>query len=199
MTWQDNLVRLSACNEAVEWAQNYETFPAAWKACKRGDWMLWLAARSGVDRKVLVLAACACARTALKYVAKGEERPRVAIETAERWARGEVTIAEVIAAAYAAYSAYTTYAVYAAYAADAVYAAAYAAYAADADAAYAAAYATYAAAYAGEATYAAAYAADAADATYAAADARIKSFARSATLVRKHITAAMIEEGWAKP
>ena len=170
MTWQDNLVRLSACNDAVEWAQNYETFPAAWKACKRGDWMLWLAARSGVDRKVLVLAACACARTALKYVAKGEERPRVAIETAERWARGEVTIAEVIAAAYAAYAAYATYA---------------------ADAAYAA-YATYAAA-------AAAYADAAAAATYAAADARIKSFARSATLVRKHITAAMIEEGWAKP
>ena len=156
MTWQDNLVRLSACNDAVEWAQNYETFPAAWKACKRGDWMLWLAARSGVDRKVLVLAACACARTALKYVAKGEERPRVAIETAERWARGEVTIAEVIAASYAAYTA--------AYAASAAAYASYAAYAAD-----------------------------------AAADARIKSFARSATLVRKHITAAMIEEGWAKP
>ena len=118
--WQDNLTRLRACDEAVGWAQNYKTFPAAWEACKRGDWMLWLAARSGVDRKALVLAACACARPALKYVPKGEKRPRIAIETAERWARGEATIEDLrltsaTSAASAAYAA--AYAAYAAYAA----------------------------------------------------------------------------------
>ena len=174
MTWQDNLNRLRACDEAVEWTQNYKTFPAAWKTCKRGDWMLWLAARSGVDRKVLVLAACACARTALKHVTKGEERPRVAIETAERWARGEATIEEVRAAAAAAADADAVYA------ATAVYAAAAAA--------------------ASDAAADAAYAADAAAAaTSDAAAARTKSLSHSAGLVRKHITAAMIEEGWAKP
>ena len=167
MTWQDNLNRLRACDEAVEWTQNYKTFPAAWKTCKRGDWMLWLAARSGVDRKVLVLAACACARTALKHVTKGEERPRVAIETAERWARGEATIEEVRAAAAAAAAASAS-------AATTAYA-----YAASAATVY-------------DAVYAAVYAA-------AAAAERTKSLSHSAGLVRKHITAAMIEEGWGKP
>ncbi len=56
-----------------------------------------------------VLAACACARTSLRYVPVGETRPLVAIETAERWARGEATLEEVRvakrAAAYAANAA----------------------------------------------------------------------------------------------
>ena len=130
--WQDNLTRLRACDEAVEWAQNYKTFPAAWEACKRGDWMLWLAARSGVDRKALVLAACACARPALKYVPKGEKRPRIAIETAERWARGEATIEDLrlTSAASAAYADADAAADASAAAADAAAAAADAAYAA---------------------------------------------------------------------
>jgi len=150
--WQDNLTRLRACDEAVGWAQNYKTFPAAWEACKRGDWMLWLAARSGVDRKALVLAACACARPALKYVPKGEKRPRIAIETAERWARGEATIEDLrlTSAASAAYADADAAADRSAYAA----AARYAAHAA-ADAA------RYAARYAAEAAANAAYAADA--------------------------------------
>ena len=47
----------------------------------------------------------------------GEDRPRLAIETAEAWCRGEVTIEEVRAAADAAYAAHAAgYA--AAYAAD---------------------------------------------------------------------------------
>jgi len=53
--------------------------------------MLWLAGklcRTMPQRKKLTLAACACARTALKYVPKGDKRPLVAIQTAERWARG---------------------------------------------------------------------------------------------------------------
>jgi hypothetical protein len=134
--------------------------------------MLWLAARTGVRRQDLVLAACACARLALPYVAVGEPRPLRAIETAERWARGEgASLVDVRTAAYAARAA----AADAAYAADA--AADAAAYAADAaaDAAYAAIFAARAAAadaaYAADAAAdAAAYAADAAaDAAYAAA------------------------------
>ena len=48
-----------------------------------------------VDRRRLVLAVCACARTVLDGVPKWEDRPRVAVETAERWARGEATSDEV--------------------------------------------------------------------------------------------------------
>ena len=129
-TLVSDLRRLDACREALAWAANYADMHAAWAACDRGDWMLWVAARTGVDRKRVVLAACACARLALVHVPYGELRPLRAIETAEAWCRDEATIQEVRRAAADA-RAYVKDAVDAARAA---YAAAYAARAADADA-----------------------------------------------------------------
>ena len=100
-----------ACAEARLWL-NTQTDPhVAWEMCERPDWMIWFARRRNVERKVLVRIACDCARTVLRFVPEGEERPRLAIEAAERWTRDEATIDEVRAAAYAAYAA--------AYAADA--------------------------------------------------------------------------------
>jgi hypothetical protein len=104
--WTDALVALDACDEAVEWAHGYDSLEAAWADCQRGDWMLWLAGHCAGDqpysdaRRPLVLAACACARLALPHVPAGEDRPRVAIETAEAWARGDagVTTTDVSAA-----------------------------------------------------------------------------------------------------
>ena len=151
------LTEMHACFEAVEWVGDM-SLRQAWRRCKRGDWMLWLAVRRGVDRKEIVWVACQCARLALKHVPEGEERSRLAVETAEAWTRGEVSDQEVRRAADTTYVA--------AYAA--VYAAA--AYAADADAADAA---TSAAIYA--ATYAAA----------AAAAAREKVLAECATICRR--------------
>ena len=131
------LTELGACSEAVKWAGR-KTHKQAWETCKRGDWLLWIADRFDVDRKLLVLAACGCARTVLKYVPVGEDRPRIAIETAEAWTRGEAMIDQVRSAADAASAAHALYAAEAAaYAADAVYAAyavdaaVYAAHAAD--------------------------------------------------------------------
>ncbi len=124
-----SLRRLGACQEARAWARG-KTLAEAWGQCERGDWMLWLAARRA-PRRLVVLAACACARTALVYAPAVEERPRRAIEIAERWARGDaVTPAECRAAYFAAY--------FAAYAADVAAYAAAAAAAAAADDAYAA-------------------------------------------------------------
>jgi hypothetical protein len=141
MYWTDKLVKLGACPNAVEWARAYPSLAAAWKACERADWMLWLAGRlcrTVPQRKRLTLAACACARMVLKYVPKGEDRPRAAILTAERWARDAsvVTLENVRkaadAAAYGAgYAAYAAaHAAHAAYAADPACAAAHAACAA---------------------------------------------------------------------
>jgi hypothetical protein len=171
--WTHQLETLHACPEAVAWARDYASLDAAWSACPRGDWMLWLAGRVAGGpgsplRRPLVRAACACARHARPYVRAGEHRPRLAIETAERWSRGEATLEEVRAAADAAADA-----------ADAADAAAYAAYAA-----YAAAHAAYAA-YAAYAAHAAAYAADAA-AHAADAAARTSMLSRCADLVRVH-------------
>ena len=216
---------LNPCDDALDWlSESKSTTPQeAWESCERGDWMLWLLGKlsgikrknSGIKRKKLVLATCGCARLVLAFVREGENRPRICIETAEKWARGKVTLQEVkeskaaTTAAYAAAAAYAADA-YAADAADAAaattaaaYAAATAAYAADAAyatdaAAYAAttaAYAAYAAAYAASAAYAAyaadaayaAYAADAADAAYADATAtvRAKALADCADVIRK--------------
>ncbi len=124
-----------ACRPALEWLQA-RTLAEAWEQSERGDWLLWLAAKAGVDRRRLVMAACACARLALVHVPPGEERPRVAIETAEAWCRGEATIEQVRKASRNVDAAYAAAAAADADAADAADAA-YAAYAADA-AAYAA-------------------------------------------------------------
>jgi len=109
----DQLTKLRACSEAVEYAAAHPTLQAAWDACKRGDWMLWLLGKlagppESESRHKLVLAACQCARLALPHVKQSETRPLAAIETAERWARGEdgVTLAMVRAAANAADAAY---------------------------------------------------------------------------------------------
>lgn len=112
---------MNACSESVRWAEGYGTdWPSAWTQCPRGDWMLWIAGMVAVDRKLLVLAACACARRALVHVPAGEDRPRLAIETAERWARGEAGFEEVRKAATAAWEAATEAASSAAYSSAAV-------------------------------------------------------------------------------
>jgi hypothetical protein len=162
------LRRLGACREAREWAKG-KSLAEVYEALHRADWWLWLAALVGVDRKRVVLAACACARTALKYVPDGETRPIAAIETAEKWARGEagVTLNDVREAARASRAAYAAAAAYDA--AAAAYAATYAAYAAY-DAADDAAYAAYDAAAAADDD-----------------DARRKALAEMMTLVREHL------------
>ena len=142
------LYQLRACSEAIKWAQGKDpqTF---WDTCPRADWLLWLVGRM-VDkegwptRKEVVLVACDCAEEALSAIPAGENRPKDAIETARRCARGEATIDEVrSAAAYAEdYAAEASDAAAAAYADD---------YAADA--------AADASAYASAAVYHAAYAA----------------------------------------
>ena len=175
---------LGACDDARQ-AIGERDAATAWAACERGDWMLWLTARLGVDRRMMVRTAAACAETALRYVPGGEDRPRLAIEAARRWA-DEPTEKNRQAARQAAYGAYdAAYAAYRAY--DAAYDAAYAAYGAY-DAAYAAAYAAYDGAYdaygaddAYEAAYgAAAYAA-------AAAASRQAALQQCADIVREHI------------
>jgi len=190
MTLVRDLLPPAACGEARAWLGRRRNPAKAYRECERGDWLLWLHARKGSDRKLLVLAACDCVRLALKHVPEGEDRPRRAIEAAEAWTRGEVALDEVrraAAAAYAAAAAADAAAAYAAYAAAyaaaaaAAYAAAYAdAYAYAAAAAYAA-YAADAAAYAADSDAAYAYAADAA--AYAAAyAAAADAAARTSTL-----------------
>ena len=105
MTFREQLVEMDACAKAVEWVGE-KTMAEAWATCERADWMLWLVTRiDGSYTPRLRLAACACARTSLKYVPAGEDRPRLAIECAERYARGEATKDELAAARAASWGA----------------------------------------------------------------------------------------------
>lgn len=111
-TWIEPIKELEACEEALVWAESYDSLAEAWAKCERGDWMLWLLGRlagapESDSRKKLVLATCQCARLALPFVKKGESIPLKVIETTEAWARGEggITLKDVKTAAAAAYSA----------------------------------------------------------------------------------------------
>ena len=111
MSYIDQIATMGACPNALDWLREakHPTPEVAWNACSRADWMVWLVARSQTeqpDRQALVLCICDIAETVLCYVPAREDRPRIAIETARRWARGEATEDEVRAAARAAYAAY---------------------------------------------------------------------------------------------
>ena len=182
------LTGLNACTDAKEWVLSLNddvSNEAAWTACERGDWMVWLIGalhrRDAITRQVLTLATVACTRTALPRLAgrPAESAVSALLDATERWCRGEADMPVVKDARDAVYRARDE--AWKAYqaarriywdaidrrnaAAAAAYAAAAAAYAADA-AADAYADAAAADAYATAAAYAYAYAA-----AYAAADA----------------------------
>ena len=102
-----------ACTESLEWLSDRD-LDTAWAECPRGDWLLWLTAKAGIDRKRLVMSACSTAREALRFVPEGEDRPRIAIETAEAWCRSEATIEQVREARWNAAADATTLAILAA-------------------------------------------------------------------------------------
>ena len=111
------LKKHNACEDAIEW-QEGKDLTIVWQTCHRGDWMLWLAKRAGVEKRLLVLTAAHCANT-VRHLMK-DERSRNAVDVAIRYGEGKATVEELQVAAYAAYAAY-------AYAADAAAAAAAAA------------------------------------------------------------------------
>jgi hypothetical protein len=61
-----------------------------WSECPRGDWLLGIAERLGVDHVALVRAAIGCARTA----DAGPDAARL-LDVAERWTRGDAAASEV--------------------------------------------------------------------------------------------------------
>jgi len=131
--FSERLARLGACSAAVEYARGFRSLSAAWAACERADWMLWLAGKlsgepGSKSRKKVVAAAVDCAATARQSTSGDVRRVFDTCQrTTQRYLGGRATLEEVLAAAAAANAAaYDAYA--AAYAA--ANAAAYAAYAA---------------------------------------------------------------------
>ena len=92
---QHHLRRLGATKAVLQWARTQDNPNEAWHACTRGDWLLCLAVKLGVEHRVVVLAACACARLALPF--SQDERPLHAILKTEAWVSGDkkVTVKDV--------------------------------------------------------------------------------------------------------
>ena len=88
MNNKDLLKKLSdlrACREAVKWT-NGMNLKTAWNKCKRADWLIWFICKMEIGTKQeRIHAVCDCAATALMYVPKGEDRPRLAIEAARKY------------------------------------------------------------------------------------------------------------------
>ena len=165
------LEKTGACKEAIFYVRTQKNYEEAWYNCSRGDWMLWIAAKLQIDKRLLTLAKGKCAATVLRLMK--DKRSKKAVKAAIDYGHGLIGDEELKNAADATYAA-----AYAAY--DAAYDAA-------ADDAADAAYATaYAAAYAADA---AAYAADAADAAADADDAaREKNLQETADICRDLLT-----------
>ena len=174
----EKLTILDACPAAIEWAEGKD-LATAWRSCERGDWMLWLAVKCGVELRPLTAAKAACAEFARSYIT--DLRSIAALDTAHAFGRGECGADELAAAADVAYTAASA-------AANAAANAAY--YAAAADSAAAAADSAADAAYYTAAADADAYytAAAAADAACTANIARAETLRKCADEVRKHIT-----------
>lgn len=73
---------------------------AWWDETERGDWMLWVAGRAGVDYRLVVQAAADCSRLVLDLL-DDDTRPVClrGIETVEQWSSGLVSAADCRAAA----------------------------------------------------------------------------------------------------
>ena len=125
------LEKTGACKEAIFYVRTQKNYEEAWYNCSRGDWMLWIAAKLQIDKRLLTLTKGKCAATVLRLMK--DKRSKKAVKAAIDYGHGLIGDEELKNAADAAYDA--AYAAYAAY--DAAYAAyaAYAAAAADAAAA----------------------------------------------------------------
>lgn len=115
MTIQEKLRKLKACEEARQWARG-KTWQQIYETCHRGDWLLWLFAKTNPnDIRLLTLAKAKCANT-VRHLMK-DDRSKNAVDVAIAFGEGVATRKELDTAAYAAYTAYA-----AADAADAAYA-----------------------------------------------------------------------------
>lgn len=50
MTFRDQLIKLGARDDALEWVGS-RTLERAWGRCERSDWMLWLLRALGIDAR----------------------------------------------------------------------------------------------------------------------------------------------------
>jgi len=75
----------------VQWVNSRPeaNFITLWDETIDPTWLPYFAEAGGATPQQIILAACGVARLCLPLIPAGEDRPRIAIETAEAWCRGE--------------------------------------------------------------------------------------------------------------
>ena len=98
------LIKLNACDEAVKWCKG-KSLQQAWDEATNPNWMLWLVYNhpNEATDKELRLIAVKCARQ-VQHLMK-DKRSTDALDVAERFANGEATQEELTAARDAAWDA----------------------------------------------------------------------------------------------
>ena len=98
------LDKYAPCKDALKFRRQHKTFEEAWQNCPRGDWMLWIAQKVGVNIRTLTLAKGYCAKTVIHLMK--DERSVNAVKTSIRFGRYLATKEELYAASDAADDAY---------------------------------------------------------------------------------------------
>lgn len=91
--WANN-----ACRVGLAWVKEYDikSLEEAWTSCDKGEWLLWMAQRLGIDKCKLTICAALSAHTVVQYME--DERSREAVRVAFLWGRGKATEKELDAA-----------------------------------------------------------------------------------------------------
>ena len=97
------LIKLNACADAREWAEG-KSWQEVYDTCHRGDWLLWLFAKTNPnDLQLLTLAKGHCANTVRHLMRDG--RSIKAVDAAIAFGEGMITKEELAAARAAAHAA----------------------------------------------------------------------------------------------
>jgi len=90
------LEKLNACYDTRVYVNTQKTVTAAWQNCERGDWMLWLAKKLGVDDKKLTMAKAMCAKQ-VEHLMK-DQRSKDALQACFDYVNGKITREQLNAA-----------------------------------------------------------------------------------------------------
>ena len=101
-TFKEYLKSVDACQSAIDWAGD-KPIEQVVAECHRGDWLLWLAKKCGVELQPLTLAKGHCANTVRHLMT--DERSLKAVDVAILFGEGRATREELDDAASAAYAA----------------------------------------------------------------------------------------------
>ncbi len=88
MELSDILYKYGACSASKVWARPWTNKRRAWWHCQNPGWLLWIACRVGVDKKLLLFAATSCIRYSLSTRVESQpaqNRVYTRLNLAEKW------------------------------------------------------------------------------------------------------------------